>query len=59
MVTFAGIESVRLTPVTAEADELLITIDNVEVPPLVMDIGENDLVSISGEVIAANRALVE
>jgi hypothetical protein len=39
--------------VTAEELELVIAIDKVEVPPLVMDTGEKDLVMLSGEEMIA------
>ena len=48
-----GNVSDRLTPVTAEELELVIAIDNVEVPPPAMDTGEKDLVIVSGDEIEA------
>ncbi len=59
MVTLAGIGSVRLTPETAALEVFPIVIVKVEVPPLVIEVGANDLDKVKGEVITANRALVE
>ena len=54
-----GSGSVRLTPVTADVLVLVMTIDNVEVPPPVMDTGENALDIVNGDVIVAMRPWVE
>lgn len=54
-----GKVSVRLTPVTGDELELVIAIDSVEVPPLLIDTGEKDLVMLKGDEIMAKRACVE
>ena len=50
-----GSVSVKLTPLTADALELVIAMDKVDVPPPAIDTGEKDLVIVSGEVIVATR----
>lgn len=51
IVTPDGIGSVKSTSVTSDELELAIATDNVDVPPLVMEVGENDLVMLSDEVM--------
>lgn len=51
MVTPPGMGSVKLTPLTAEELTLPIVMDKVEVPPPLIEVGENDLVNVRGDEI--------